>query len=198
MNYYDTRFNVMEKENSVNELRYLCNVDNISRNICSRRAFWLNKFNEQGLYLPDYIPTTSEEWLVEYEKELIIKNKIDKILYILENNPGGKNVALFTNSDIRFNQIKINGIDTESLIYEYNKWLILKSKNRYTFPEPDCVITVREKGYYLVFNYYRNTINDGVYISEYPISKSIIIDLLHLLFNYNVKLRDINYNFIDV
>lgn len=62
MEYYDVRFNIMLAENNVKELRYLCNVDNISRNICLGKAFWVNKFKQQELFLPSYNLTTPEEW----------------------------------------------------------------------------------------------------------------------------------------
>ena len=109
----------MLNETDVQQLRSHCQIDAMSSNICSRRAFWVKLFDEQSLFLPNYQLTTPEEWLIEYEKELIIRDMIRKLYTIIIN------VGEIYFRGISFDNSTFNQINPEFKLL-WKKWLIVK------------------------------------------------------------------------
>ena len=141
MDHQDIREYIMQINDDVNNLRQICNVDKMARQLCSTRSYWDKIFKAQQLYMPTagcgsnatITYTTPEGWLAEYEKELLIQYKINKLFKILFNpsiddfynaNFVEDVEALFVDK-LPFNLINFN----ETINTEWHKWLLLKSEN---------------------------------------------------------------------
>lgn len=186
MDQYDVRLNIMLNEPDVQQLRHHCSIDNMSRQICSRRAFWINLFKNQGLIMTDKPFSSPEEWFIEYEKELVIKNQIDRLLVILNQ----VSEIYFNSDNISFNQDIFNNIDSQigSL---YNQYLILKYKNLIDdhTPPPQGVLFIDPHHMInIVFLYATNTHNLKNY--NYIIDHQMLIHILHFLLEHGVQLYD--------
>ena len=70
----------------VKHLKNVCSVDKKARMICFKRSYWQNIFNQNDLVMPKFYYTTPEEWLLEFEKEAVLKMDTQTILQVL-NNP---------------------------------------------------------------------------------------------------------------
>lgn len=64
---------------------------------------------------------------MEYEKELIIKHKINILLNLLESDYYVENTIKFAMKSFPLNKVKINGIDNKEIINWYNKFYIFGS-----------------------------------------------------------------------
>ena len=202
MNDEDVRFNVLRKTTDVKELRHLCNVDQMSRNLCSQRAFWHDLFIEQGLFLPQDHYTTVEEWLIEYEKELILQDYIHIILRVLMNpktedfvNDYGEPV----NPDFDDNQLYINNVAFTLLNFDemdyfikkiWNQWLIVLYKKYIHTADPQIKLTLKNNQYTITFSISSNGDDYNHYI--YPISKQSLINICHQLLGYNAEFINVN------
>ena len=135
MNYEDVRFNILKSNQDLESLRHQCNVDQMSRRICTQRSFWSQLFTEQGLFLPTYHMISVDEWFVEYEKELVIKENIDKILRALSsptmddffNNNGNEVHNDFDNNQLYVNNVAFTVLDFDEMdnnvIKIWNQWI---------------------------------------------------------------------------
>jgi hypothetical protein len=135
---------------------------------------------------------------MEYEKELIIKHKINVLLNLLESGYYVGNLIKFAMKSFPLNTIKINGINNKEIINWYNKFYIFGYNRLIEDMKPqECHISIYDGKYSLHCELYLNFGEDEDHIEFYPISKLIIIELLHSLIEFNVKLYDDNDEIID-
>jgi hypothetical protein len=203
MQTYDIRQNIMSSmTQNVNELRYQCNIDQMSRQICSTRSFWIQIFNNQGLKLPKIKLYTPEQWLIEYEKELLIQHKINILLRILVNPQPGD----FDNNDHYFDETQLYVVanefpfnllpldDIDSKIYTYwNRYLLLKSTARGDYLNyPQIQFMINNNIYTIIFEFQTNT--DDMDLYPYQLSYQSFVDLLHLVLDSNANFINVNGN----
>jgi len=154
----------MTFEDDVVNLKNSCNMDKEARKICSTKTFWKKLYDKKSLKLPPINYTNPENWLVDYEKELLIKHKMNRIISVLKNptvndfegdaHPLEIQKLFIYSDDTPFNLFKnlklFKDKNDYEVIIEWYKWLLLKN-----IPDivPPQIIIDYKNNYHLNFQY---------------------------------------------
>ena len=79
----DMYYNIL-MDSDPSAIENICMINKTSYQICSNPAFWINKFNQDGLpFLYLNKPTTAEEWIGEYNYLHHLRKQIDQLFNLL-------------------------------------------------------------------------------------------------------------------
>lgn len=174
-------------ELDVDSLKYLCSINEYTKLICNDKCFWINKFDYDELPLINNF-NTDNEWIDEYKKISVCKNKAKKVLLINEiekdrkDNWASEGVIEIIISDINnyfSNECEqlikdaINELDE----YTTDYYIIHNDKNNYTL---QCIIDAYVDGEEKQYDIQEN--------KKY----ADVVNLLTIMIYHNVDLKDIS------
>lgn len=202
MNNHDIRLNILLIIENKKDLYNTCNMDSLSRLICSKQSFWFQKFDQHGLNHPKIIPNTILNWVLMFENEKIFNLLSDKMIEIL-NNPISNYFHVLCDRRfdhwpsafelyISFNHIpfidifNIKEINFDDLLFLHNDYIMFKNNLKRGYIIPCAKIS-------LINNIYRINIQSEPKNINVLVCKDTMKNIFYRISSHGCRLRD-NYS----
>lgn len=180
----------------------LCHLNKISRKISSTRTYWTGLYNSKNLQISKENYTTSESWLVEYEKELSIQYKIDKLFKILSNPSSHDfyNLDYVEEGETLFIELPFNILNFNEKINQlWNRWLLLKSQYlnengnfNNCFAAPQIMVNFNKDQY--IINFLFSYPDNNTYKYTYHISEEFLQKFFKLVLSCGVDIYNTSHH----
>lgn len=177
MDNLDIRQNIL-LQLPIDELISVCSTDELSQQICTSDAFWVKKFENEGLSIFNR-GTNLEGWVLEYKYSLLCKQRTPLIMNIVKDPE-----FAYNNGALAFNIMGPFDLNVISVFGEIKNYFLSLFINKRLNPNaPRCVIYNTEIKY--------NTADNLYYIMVYDVFAP------QMRYKYKLKItEEATYNMI--